>query len=245
MASQKKPNKYLSLILWLMPSCGFKRWALRRLGNRIADNVIVGPTVVLGCGPFSLADGAAILNFNVFRNLSYIRLDRKAFIGSWNQFTAAPEYQAYSDRVGMLLLKELSGITNRHYIDCSGQVILQPYAGVGGIKSIIQSHEIDLTDNKTTLGRVVFGENAMSGTACVILKDSYLPERSVLAAGSVLVKAKKGTQLPTAGLYGGAPARFIREVKDFTWWRRDSHYTPVTAFDDSDFALDDDQVQLG
>ena len=233
--SRKKPNKYLSLIIWLLPSGGFKRSALRLLGNDVADDVILGPNLVLGCGRFSLADGAIILNFNVFRNLAYVELGRKAFIGSWNQITAAPDYQNYSDHVGMLLMNEQSAMTNRHYIDCSGQVILRRYAGFGGIKSIIQSHEIDLADNTQTLGRVILGENSMTGTACILLKDSYLPERSVLAAGSLLAKAKEGTELPPSGLYGGAPARFIREVKDFAWWHRDSYYTPVSAFDDSKF----------
>src|ERR671936_200276 len=129
MTSPKRPSKYLSLIVWLVPNCGFKRWALRKLGNDIADNVIVGATLVLGCGRFSLADGAIILNFNVFRRLAYVELGRKAFIGSWNQFTAAPEYQNYSNHVGMLLMHELALITNRHHLDCSGQVILRRYAG--------------------------------------------------------------------------------------------------------------------
>ena len=245
MGSQKKPNKYLSLIIWLLPSCGFKRWALRRLGNNIADNAIIGPNLVLGCGTFSLGDGSIIAGFNIFKSLAHVQLDSKNFIGSRNQFTAAPEYQNYSDRVGMLWMKEQSFIANRHYIDCSGQVILEPYAAVGGMRSIIQSHELDLADNQTTIGRVVLGKKAVSTTACVMLKDSYLPDRSMLAAGSVMVKAKEGSELPKSGLYAGAPARFVKEIKDFAWWDRDSYYTPVTAFDDKKFQLDDYQPEVG
>jgi acetyltransferase-like isoleucine patch superfamily enzyme len=245
MESQKKPNKYLSLIMWLLPSCGFKRWALRGLGNSIADNAIIGPILVLGCGKFSLGGGSIIAGFNIFKSLAHVQLDSKNFIGSWNQFTAAADFQNYSDRVGMLWMKEQSFVGNRHYIDCSGQVILGPYAAVGGIKSIIQSHELDLAVNETTIGRVVFGEKAVSSTACVMLKDSYLPERSMLAAGSVMVKAKEGRELPKSGLYAGAPARYVKEIKDFAWWDRDFYYTPVTAFDDKKFRLDDRQPEAG
>ena len=56
----RRPNKWLSLIAWLLPTCGFKRWALRSLGNHIGHDVILGPTLVLNCGRFSIADGAAI-----------------------------------------------------------------------------------------------------------------------------------------------------------------------------------------
>jgi acetyltransferase-like isoleucine patch superfamily enzyme len=122
---------------------------------------------------------------------------------------------------------------------------LEPYAAVNGIKSIIQSHELDWANNVSTIGRVVFGGNAVSGTACVMLKDSYLPERSVLAAGAVLVKAKPGSERPKSGLYAGVPARFVTEIKDFVWWDRDSHYIPVTAFDDEKFQLDDHQPEAG
>jgi acetyltransferase-like isoleucine patch superfamily enzyme len=245
MEPQKKPNKYLSLIIWLLPNCGFKRWALRALGNNIADNAIIGSTLVLGCGTFSLGNGSIVSNFNVFKGLAHIRMDCKSFIGSWNQVTAASEFQNYSDRVGMLWMKEQSVVLNRHYIDCSGQVILEPYAALAGIKSIIQSHELDWANNVSTVGRVVFGGNAVSSTACVMLKDSYLPERSILAAGAVLVKAKPGSELPKSGLYAGAPARFVKEIKDLVWWDRDSYHTPVTAFDDEKFQLDDHQPEAG
>jgi acetyltransferase-like isoleucine patch superfamily enzyme len=241
MAPQRKPNKYLSLIIWLLPNSGVKRWALRALGNNIAESATTGSTLVLGCGTFSLGDDCIVSKFNIFKGLAHIRMDGKNFIGSWNQFTAASEFQNYSDRVGLLWMKEQSFVTNRHYIDCSGQVILEPYAAVGGIKSIIQTHELDIAENVTTVGRVVFGEKAVSSTACVMLKDSYLPKRSMLAAGAVLVKAKPGGNLPESGLYAGAPARFVKEIKDFVWWTRDSYYTPVTGVDDEKFGPADNQ----
>lgn len=235
MRSQTKPNKYLSLIAWLLPNCGLKRRALRGLGNDIAHDAVVGPNLVLGCGTFSLGKGSIIWPFNVFKGLAHIRLDGENLIGSWNQITAAADFQNFSDRVGVLWMKEQSFVTNRHYIDCSGQVILEPYAAVGGIKSIIQSHELDVANNENTVGRVVFGEKAVSSTACVMLKDSYLPDRSMLAAGSVMVKAKDGSELAKSGLYAGVPARFVKEIKDFTWWDRECSYTAVTAFDDKKF----------
>lgn len=230
--SVRRPNKWLSLLAWLLPSGRFKLWALRSLGNHIGHDVFLGPNLVLNCGHFSIADGAAIMNFNIFKQLSSVELGPKSIIGRFNQLTAAPEYQRYSPVVGTLSLGESCIITNHHYIDCSGQVILRPFSGLGGVKCIIQSHSIDLIDNTTVPGRVVLGRSSGVFTASVMLMDSYLPERSVLAAGSVLTKAKPGHEMPVRGLYAGAPARFIREVKELEWWDRTETNTPVGPFDD-------------
>ncbi len=234
----RRPNNWLSLIAWILPSCGFKLWALRSLGNRIGHDVVLGPNLVLNCGPFSIGDGAAIMNFNIFRQLSSIELGPDSNIGNFNQFTAAPDYQRYSPLVGKLIIGEFGAVTNRHYFDCSGQVILRPFAAVGGIKSIIQSHELDYACNKTEPGRVVLGRNAVTTTGCILLKDSYLPERSVLAAGSLLSRAKDRDNMPISGLYGGTPARFMREIKEYQWWDRAQAHTPPAPFGDEQFRVE-------
>ncbi|MDD7811219.1 hypothetical protein [Mycolicibacter sinensis] len=233
--ADRRPNKWLSVVAWLLPNCGAKHWALRLLGNDIGRDVVLAPTLVLNCGPFALADGVVLGTLNIFKSLSSVEVGRKGFIGNFNQFTAAADYQRYSPLVGKLLIGEFGVITNRHYVDCSGQVILEPAAAVGGLKSIIQSHELDLVENKTEPGRVIVGSMAVTSTGCILLKDSALPERSVLAAGSVLLKAKKGETMPIAALYGGVPARLIRQIEKSAVWDRAENYTEVTPFDDERF----------
>jgi len=234
----RRPSNWLSLIAWLLPSCRFKLWALRSLGNHIGHDVTLGPNLVLNCGPFSIADRAEILNFNIFRRLSSVELGPNSTIGNFNQFTAAPDYQRYSPLVGKLIVGEFGAFTNRHYVDCSGQVILRPFAAVGGLRNIILSHELDYAENKTEPGRVVLDRNAVATAGCILLKDSYLPERSVLAAGSVLARAKDADNMPISALYGGVPARFIREINEYQWWDRAETYTPSVPFDDEKFRED-------
>jgi acetyltransferase-like isoleucine patch superfamily enzyme len=233
--SGRRPNKWLSVIAWLLPNCGVKRWALRLLGNDIGRDVVLGPTLGRNCGPFALAGGVVFGTLNIFKSLSSVEVGPKGFIGNYNQFTAAAEYQRYSPLVGRLLIGESGVVTNRHYVDCSGQVIVEPGAAVGGLKSIIQSHELDLIENKTEPGRVIVGRRAVTSTGCILLKDSALPERSVLAAGSVLRKAKKGETMPIAGLYGGVPARLIRQIEKSAFWDRTENFTPAALFDDEKF----------
>jgi acetyltransferase-like isoleucine patch superfamily enzyme len=224
--SSTRPNARLSLVAWLLPPCGLKTWLLRRLGNRIGDGVIIGPNLVIGCGAFDLADGSIISPFNVFRNLASVSLGDKAFIGRLNQFTAAPAYQRFSHRAGVLVMKELSGVTNRHYFDCSGRIEMGVGSGVGGIRTIIQSHEIDIVEDRTTVGTTVIDDHAMTATACLILKNAHIPQYSIVAAGSVVTAKKPGSEMKQ-GLYAGAPARWRGDLPTCKWWSRTSHMTPA------------------
>jgi hypothetical protein len=66
------------------------------------------------------------------------------------------------------------------------------------------------------------------------------PSDRCVAAGSVLprAKAKEGVDMPASGLDGGAPARFIREIKEYQWWDRAYSYTPPVPFDDEKFRVE-------
>jgi acetyltransferase-like isoleucine patch superfamily enzyme len=141
-------------------------------------------------------------------------------------------------------MHDYATITNRHYFDCSGQIILHKRAGVGGIKSTFQTHEIDLRDNKTTLGQIVVGENAMTGTGCLLLKGAVVPDRSVIAAGSIVLKSDVDPATAAKGLYGGVPARYLTELNDLTWWARDSNDTQVTVFDDTVFRQSFEKLEV-
>ncbi|MCV7073450.1 hypothetical protein MJO55_07370 [Mycolicibacterium rufum] len=233
--SPVRPNARLSLIVWLLPSSRFKVWALRRLGNCIGRNATLAPNLVLNCGRFELGDDVFINQLNVFRNLAGVRMGDKAIIGSMNQITASPDYQRFSRYVGLLLIEKLGAITNRHYIDCSGQVIIKQYAAIGGVKGIFQSHEIDLAEDKTTVGRVILDEYSISTTAVLMLRDSRLPARSVLAAGALMAKQRDGSELPVSQLYAGIPAKPVAPVGGFAWWQRQDHVTAVTPFNDEVF----------
>ena len=226
----KRPNKWLSLAVWLLPPHPLKNRLLRLLGNDVPDGVRLGPNLVLGCGRFVLGEGATVSSFNIFRNLSRVELGPKSFIGGFNQFTAAPAYQRVYDWAGVLVLGELATITNRHYFDASGRIELRPYAGIGGIRSIFQSHEIDLVENRTTVGVVEIGENAMTATKVLVLKGARIPARSIVAAGSTVIAAREGEELKS-GIYAGSPARWRKELPYCKWWDRDNYFTPVSLDD--------------
>ncbi len=232
-ASTPRPNPLLSLFAWLLPpNLRFKNWLLRKLGNHIGENVIIGPTLVLNCGPFWIDDNAYLGLGNTFKHLRHARLGKKAHIANFNFITAQAEYQRFSDYVGFLILEEMAGMTNRHYLDCAGQVVLRRNSGIGGLRSIFQSHEIDVARNETFCGQIILEPNAMTGTGVLLLMGARVPEKSVLAAGSVLTRQRDDAMKPY-GLYAGAPAKYIRELKDFAWWDRTESITWPGPFDDT------------
>jgi hypothetical protein len=173
--ANSRPNPWLSLFAWLLPNSSLKTWTLRKLGNDISDGAIIGPNLVIGCGRFRVGEGTVIEPFNLFKGLSRVNLGSRARIGRYNQISAAPEYQRLSDRVGAFVMHDISLLTHRHYIDCSGQVIIGYHAVIAGIRTIVQSHEFDLEQSVATVGRVMVGEYAQTGTRCLLLKDSVVP----------------------------------------------------------------------
>jgi acetyltransferase-like isoleucine patch superfamily enzyme len=232
-ASTRRPNPLLSLFAWLLPpNVPFKNWLLRKLGNHIGDGVIIGPTLVLNCGPFWIGDNTYLGLGNTFKSLRHVRLGKNVHIANFNFVTAQSAYQQFSDCVGYLIMEEMAGMTNRHYLDCAGQIVLRRNSGIGGLRSIFQSHEIDVKNNETYAGQIILEPNAMTGTGVLVLMGARLPERSVLAAGSVLTKQRDDAIKPS-GLYAGAPARYVRELTDFKWWDRTESITWPGPFDDS------------
>ena len=236
--SSSRPNRWLSLFAWLLPNSSVKTWVLRKLGNDISDDAIIGPNLVIGCGRFRVGEGTMIEPFNLFKGLSRVDLGFRVRIGRYNQISAAPEYQRFSDKVGAFVMQDISLLTNRHYVDCSGQVVIGYHAVIAGIRTIVQSHEFDLEQSVATVGKVMVGDYAQTGTRCLLLKDSAVPPYSVLAAGTVLAKPRDGADMKP-GLYGGTPAKFIRELRYGAWYNGGHfHNHPLKPFDDHMFEVD-------
>ena len=49
-ASNSRLHLWLSLFAWVLPASSLKTWALRKLRHDIADDAIIGPNLVIGCG---------------------------------------------------------------------------------------------------------------------------------------------------------------------------------------------------
>jgi acetyltransferase-like isoleucine patch superfamily enzyme len=142
-----------------------------------------------------------------------VTVEESGIIGTLNWVTATPygdptHFALETGRSPSLYVERHAAITSRHMIDCTDRVTIGAFAILAGWRSQILTHAIDFKMGRQTCAPVKIGRYSFVGTRCVLLKGSVLPDKSVLAAGSVLTRAmsEEGT------LYGGSPAAALRAI---------------------------------
>jgi hypothetical protein len=199
----------LQVLCWLLPPSGLKNALLRRFGHQISTTASIGPLLVTGVARFEIGEGVRINPFNVFKDLSLVRLDEGAWIASWNWVSAAPEFQQIDPQAGTLHVQRGGKIGSRNYLDCSGTIIIRQYGWVGGNRAYLQTHEPDLDKCWQRAGRIVVGDHSLVSSCAVLLKGAYLPDRSILETNSTLLATSEDAK---PGLYGGSPATWKGET---------------------------------
>lgn len=197
------------MVVGLLPASQIKNALLRKCGFAIAERCSFGISLLLGTREVRLDAGCRISNFNVFRGLEKISMKSNASIGSWNWFSAATEFTRQEPRACFVIGRE-SAVTSRHYIDCSGGVLIGDFSTVAGQRSTFLSHGIDFDRNIQTTAPINIGDACFVSTGCTVLKGATLASKSVLAAGAVLTSQDP---LARPGLWAGVPAVWKKEVK--------------------------------
>ncbi|GAA0199152.1 hypothetical protein QOZ96_001238 [Brevundimonas nasdae] len=157
--------------------------------------------------------GARIGSLTYVKGLGELLIEENGRLGNLNWVTGLPKsstafFKEQPDRRPALVIRSNAAITHRHLIDCTDLVEIGAYATFAGWGSQILTHAIDFAANRQSALPVRIGAYAFVGTRCVFLKGAYLPERSILAAGSVL--STHETQ--TDSLYSGVRATWIKRL---------------------------------
>ncbi|MGW0036398.1 acyltransferase [Gordonia sp. NPDC003376] len=224
----------VQLLVWLMPASARKNSLLRRFGHQISESAKIDPTIVVGVDEFRVGDGCKLGLLNVFRGLRVVEMEAESLVESWNWVSAHPIYRTFDSRSGTLYFGYRAKLGSRCYVDCSGTVIIRKYGAVGGNRCLLQTHEPDYATSTQTIGRITVDEYAMTASSTVLLKNAYLPSRSLLAANSTL---RQGLGPESAsGLYAGSPAVWKRALATDagSWFRR-------TDYEISKFRIDSHQ----
>lgn len=202
-------KQQLSTIVGILPSARAKNFLLNRLGHRIAKSASIGPVLLLGRTTLVVGDGARIGPFNVFRHVS-AEVGDMAEIGQFNWISAAPFLveESVSPITGQFLLGAHGSFTSRHYVDASGGVLIGEYATVAGVRSAFMTHGIDVEDNVLDSFPITVGKYAMVGGGCNLVMGATVPDYSLVAMGSVVIK---GLTEPHS-LYAGAPAKLKKAL---------------------------------
>lgn len=190
-----------------------KRFLLRwLLGYQLSPSARIGISIV-AVSYCCLGGGASIGHLTVCRGLTRLELGESARIGNLNWITGAGDSPLpRTDRAGHgdvgLFLGDHSAITNRHYVDCSDRVQIGSYTTIGGVRSQILTHSINLESCAQEVKPVVIGNYCFVGTGSLLLQGSLLPNYSILAAGSVMCDAVSDEWT----LYAGVPAKARKKL---------------------------------
>lgn len=205
------------LLLTVLLPWRVRRTVLNRIpGFEIDPDASIGLSLVaprrLKMGP-----GSRIGHFNVIHGIESLDMEEQTLIGGFNWISANlgdytnPEVEGREPR---LVLRRFSGITTRHYLDCSDRIEIGEFALLAGLRSVLLTHHMDMDTGRQGCAPIGIGAHSFVGTNCVLLGGAALPARSILAAGSVLVD-RPGVELR---LYAGSPAREKKSYEDGTGW---------------------------
>jgi acetyltransferase-like isoleucine patch superfamily enzyme len=211
----------LYLLALLLP------WALRRRVLVTVFGYTIHPTSRIGFAwvtPKRLIMEAQsqIGTLTVCRGLDLVQLKANAAIGKANWVTGHPtgdrnHFTHQPDRRSELIMGEHSAITNRHLIDCTNSVTIGAFSVFAGFRSQILTHSVDLENSRQSSAPIVIGEYCFTGTNCVLLGGSSLPDHSVLGAKSLLNKPYSEPYW----LYAGIPARAVKPLSaDMGFFKR-------------------------
>ncbi len=205
-------------------------WPLRRrllgwlVGCELADDSRIGFSLVLPRESLILDAGARIGHLNVIWNLDRLHLGHEAKIGNLNWISAIrvgkdPIFDEYPGRESELVVGDFAGITQRHYLDCSDSIQIERFGLVGGLRSTLLTHHLDIHRGRQGCAPIRIGPYSLVSTNCVLLGGATLPERAVLGARSLLLDDPG----PPLRLYVGSPAAPVKEYpEDLAWFQRTS-----------------------
>ena len=155
-----------------------------------------------------LSRGATIGHLNIIRNLNSIQLGVGSILGTMNWVAGGASikesFTQESDRDASLILEDHSAVTHRHIFDCTNKITVGRFSTVAGYRSTFLTHGIDMVDNFQASAPICIGSYCMIGSNALVTKGVSIPEKSILAAGSVLVSSEGVRE---SSLLAGVPAK--------------------------------------
>jgi acetyltransferase-like isoleucine patch superfamily enzyme len=205
-------------------------WPLKRrllsgmFGYDLDPTSYIGLSWVYPHASLRLGPNSRIGHGTVCRALDEVELGASTTIGNWNWLTGRSTLQPgrffteERDRRSRLIIGPHAAITMRHYVDCTNSVEIGAYSTVGGVRSVIMTHEIDVRAGRQSSKPIRVGEFCYLGTGCIVLPGTAIPDRTVIAAGAVV----RGELAGEARIYGGIPARPIADLPvDAAYFKRE------------------------
>jgi acetyltransferase-like isoleucine patch superfamily enzyme len=214
-------NQILMLFAMVLPWSWKRSFLEKQFGYSIHPSSYIGFSWILP-RRLVMEQNSRIGHLTVCKNIDLLHLGAHAIVGPLNWITGFPSgpsrhFAHQPDRHPELIVGTHAGISSRHMIDCTDRVQIGAFATIGGFRSQLLTHSIDLAANRQAAEPIDIGEYCFVGTSCVLLGGSSLPHHSVLGAQSLLNKRWEQSYR----LYGGVPAKPLKELsQDMEYFRR-------------------------
>lgn len=182
---------------------------------------------LIAVGHLSAGEDAKVGHLTVIKECDEVRLGVGSMIGPFNWITSpprSPEMFPYSPgRRPRLVVDDEAAITTRHIVYCSDEVVIEPYAILGGLRSQIVTHGPDYMTGCQRTAPVRIGHHSIVATSCTMLAGSSVPPRCIVAGGTTVA----GPLLEELTLYGGTPARALKKLpEEAELFHREHGYFP-------------------
>lgn len=211
----KKIKLLLVLLVGLLPASRAKNRLLNRLGHQIDPTAIIDPVILFKILRIEIGPRSHIWSGNLIRHLRGLRMGADCTMMRWNSVSAIPAFRrtagADPETVGVFSMGDQVLITKGHDIDCSGGVIMDDWSAIAGKETLVYSHAYDPSNHVLTCALTRIGTNGFVAARTTLAAGATLPDYSILAMGGVLMPGATKTKT----LYGGVPAKPIRDISDW------------------------------
>lgn len=194
--------------------------SIRKIYNAIYNRIYtICIKVILAKHRISYGDHLFVMNalpiFRISSKFNKIRIGNNFTVNSTNNETAWYSRSALTVKENAILIIGDNVGMNGALIYCSNRIEIGDYSIIGGTRIIDSNfHSVDYRIrrdksrfNECVSAPIYIGKDVFIGTNCIICKGVKIGDRSVIAAGSVVVK-----NVPSDCVVGGNPAKVIKYI---------------------------------
>lgn len=210
----------IQIILWVIP------WSIRRVllrwffGYNIHPKAKIGKSIILA-KELILKEYSSIGNFCFCKNIDRLVLGAYTNLGNFNYITGAPtgintHFTSVPNRKCELIVGEQTGITSRHYFDCTAGIYIGNFCQIAGYGTTFLTHSIDCVKSRQDATSIRVGNYCFIGLKSTILKGVTIADKLVVGACSLVTKKIEDSE----ALYGGDPCKFIKKIENAQFFNR-------------------------
>lgn len=161
----------------------------------------------------NIKTGGAIPQVRINRKKKCVKIGNNVSFNNYNDVAWCSKCAIWVREGASLIIGDCSGL-NGALVYASNYVLIGNNVKIGGGAKIFDTdfHPLDYkirrsSNIETKSAPIVIEDDVFIGTSCLILKGVHIGARSIVAAGSVVVKS-----IPSDEIWGGNPAKFIRKI---------------------------------